>query len=261
MPFSDYTLNVYQGCAFACSYCYVPAMRARRGQIDDKSWGDWVQVKVNAAEVLREQMLHIEPDAKIAIGTATDSWQPVEKRYAIARNCLEQLAWHPNPVSLLTRSPLLLRDIDVLQEIYDVKIGVSLPTFDEGTRRIFEPNAPAIMGRLNLIKELVKAGFRVSLFWCPILYGVNDNREAIREYISKASDLGVHRLIYDTLGYKDFLWNAHLELLQNFRDYAPNQSSSLSNTAITDEINRWADYYSLSVPKKDIGTLPLSISV
>ncbi len=236
-------------------------MRARRGQIDEKPWGDWVQVKLNAAEVLREQLLHIDPGAKIAIGTATDSWQPLEKRYAIARNCLEQIAWHSNPISLLTRSPLLLRDIDVLQDISDVKIGVSLPTFDDGTRRIFEPNAPAIRGRLNLIEALVNAGFHVSLFWCPILYGVNDNKEAIHDYVRRAADLGVTRLIYDTLGYRDFLWNAHLELLNSFQQYSPQSSPSLSNTAIADEINYWADHYSVAVPKKDVGTLALSISV
>src|SRR5690348_2149345 len=85
MEFADYTLNAYLGCAFACSYCYVPAMRARRGQVDDKPWGGWVQVKVNAADVLRRQMLRIPAEARIAIGTATDSWQPLEKKYGIAR--------------------------------------------------------------------------------------------------------------------------------------------------------------------------------
>src|SRR5579859_2773120 len=83
MDFSDYTLNAYQGCAFACSYCYVPAMRARRGQIDERAWGGWVQVKVNAPDVLRRQMLKLQPEERIAIGTATDSWQPLEKRYGI----------------------------------------------------------------------------------------------------------------------------------------------------------------------------------
>src|SRR2546423_12538889 len=106
MPFADYTLNAYQGCAFACSYCYVPVMRARRGQEDEQGWGRWVQVKVNAADILRRQMLNIPMEARIAIGTATDSWQPLDKKYEIARKILQELSYYPNPVSLLTRSPL-----------------------------------------------------------------------------------------------------------------------------------------------------------
>src|SRR5256885_8219473 len=79
MGFSDYTLNAYQGCAFGCSYCYVPVMRQRHKQVDAQAWGDWVQVKVNAPDVLRRQMQRIPMEARIAIGTATDSWQPIEK--------------------------------------------------------------------------------------------------------------------------------------------------------------------------------------
>src|SRR6266849_5119564 len=120
MPFAEYTLNAYLGCAFGCSYCYVPVMRQRRGQFDEMIWGRWVQVKVNAPDVLRRQMLDIPMEARISIGTATDSWQPLEKKYEIARRILEELAWYPNPISLLTRSPLLIRDIDVLTRMPNV---------------------------------------------------------------------------------------------------------------------------------------------
>ncbi|HXG23472.1 MAG TPA: hypothetical protein VNJ09_02870, partial [Chthonomonadales bacterium] len=119
MPFADYTLNAYQGCAFGCSYCYVPVMRRRFRLEDEQKWGGWVQVKINAPEVLRRQMQQVPMEARIAIGTATDSWQPLEKRYGIARRILEELSYYPNPVRIVTRSPLLLRDIDILRRMAD----------------------------------------------------------------------------------------------------------------------------------------------
>jgi DNA repair photolyase len=205
MHFTDYTLNAYQGCAFGCSYCYVPVMRARRGQIDDVNWGTWVQAKVNAPDVLRRQMLRVEPKARISIGTATDSWQPIEKKYEISRRILEELSYYPNPVHVLTRSPLLIRDIDILTRIEKLKVGVSLPSFDEDVRRVFEPDAPTFKGRVHLIKRLVEAGLHVSLFFCPVLYGVMDNAEAIRDYTRRAADLGVRRIVWDTLNYTEML--------------------------------------------------------
>jgi DNA repair photolyase len=244
MPFSDYTLNAYQGCAFGCSYCYVPVMRGRRGQVDEEPWGGWVQVKVNAPEVLKKQMRRLAPEASIAIGTATDSWQPLEKRYGIARRILEEMAERPNPVSLLTRSPLLLRDIDVLKRMPGVKVGVSLPTFDEHARRVFEPMAPAIPGRVHLVRRLVEAGLEVSLFWCPILYGVTDNAEAVEEYLRQAKELGVARVVCDTLNYTEALAGPHMRLVRVYKEGLERPAPRpLARPALAREIEYWADHY------------------
>jgi DNA repair photolyase len=218
MDFSDYTLNAYQGCAFACSYCYVPAMRARRGQVDDHAWGGWVQVKVNAPDVLRRQMLRVEPHEKIAIGTATDSWQPLEKKYRIARAILQELSYYPNAVSLLTRSPLLLRDLDLLRQIERLSVGVSLPTFDDRVRRVFEPFAPAVRGRVRLIEGLVSAGITPSLFWAPMLPGIADNARAVRDYLENAARLGVRRVLCLPFRYTDTLGAPHMRLLKLYRE-------------------------------------------
>jgi DNA repair photolyase len=243
MPFADYTLNAYQGCAFGCSYCYVPVMRWRRGQVDDLKWGGWVWVKMNAAGVLRKQMQSIPLEARIAIGTSTDSWQPIEKRYGITRKILEELSYYPNPVSLLTRSPLLLRDIDILRTMSDVKVGVSVPTFDERVRRIFEPDASAIPGRAHLVRKLVEAGLRVSLFWCPILPGVMDNSESVRDYLRRAAELGVDRVVCDTLGYTERLAEPHKRLLQVYRQGIEFRPQRLAHPALSQEIARWADHF------------------
>lgn len=244
MGFADYTLNAYQGCVFGCSYCYVPVMRARRGQLDETPWGGWVQVKTNAPDVLRRQMLRVDPEARIAIGTATDSWQPLEKRYRISRRILEELACYPNKVNILTRSPLLIRDIDLLTRMERVSVGVSLPTFDEQARRVFEPNASAIPGRVELVRRLVAAGVRVSLFWCPLLYGVSDNEAAVEEYLRQAAELGVVRVICDTLNYTEALARPHMQLLRVYqaRRNAPSPPR-LSRPALSAEIARWSAHY------------------
>jgi DNA repair photolyase len=247
MDFADYTLNAYEGCAFGCSYCYVPVMRQRRKQEDEHPWGGWVRVKVNAPDVLRRQMLRVPPEACIAIGTSTDSWQPLEKKYGIARRILLELSYYPNHVRLLTRSPLLLRDIDLLCKLERVSVGVSLPTFDERARRVFEPHAPAIPGRVHLIRQLVNAGLRVSLFWCPILYGVSDSAEAVHDYIQQASELGVSRIIYGTLNYTEALAKPHMRLLRVYREGADTPPpTGLTKPALLQEIERWARHYGVN---------------
>lgn len=244
MGFTDYTLNAYQGCAFGCSYCYVPMMRRRHKQEEERPWGGWVQVKVNAPDVLRRQMQRIPPGARISIGTATDSWQPLEKKYRIARRILEELSYYPNPVHLLTRSPLLIRDIDVLQRMPNVRVGVSLPTFEERARRVFEPYAPAIAGRERLIQELVAAGLTPTLFWMPILYGVADNAKAVEEYLRRASEMGVRRVLCSGLNYSEFLARPHMQLLRVYRETAAEAlPAPLARPALSAEIARWSERY------------------
>src|SRR5205085_274522 len=207
-------------------------------------WGSWVQVKTNAPDVLRRQMLRVAPEARIAIGTATDSWQPLEKRYQISRRILEELACYPNPVNILTRSPLLIRDTDLLSRMERASVGVSLPTFDEQARRVFEPDAPAIPGRVELVKRLVDARIRVSLFWCPILYGVSDNAAAVEEYLRRAAELGVARVICDTLNYTEALARPHMQLLGVYEAQRENpRQRRLPRPALSSEIARWSAHY------------------
>lgn len=247
MDFADYTLNAYQGCAFGCSYCYVPAMRRKRGQIDEHAWGGWLQVKVNAADVLRRQMLRIEPEARIAIGTATDSWQSLEKKYGIARQVLQELSYYPNPVSVLSRSPLLIRDIDLLQKIENLSVGVSLPTFDERVRRAFEPNAPAIQGRVHLIRKLIEAGLSPTLFCAPLLPGVMDNAESVREYLRNAAEIGVQKVWCSLMHHTEMLAGPHMNLLRVYRTAEGKPSiPTLPRPELAKEVEKWSRHYGIS---------------
>lgn len=251
MGFSEYTLNPYVGCTFGCSFCYVPSLRRFRGQ-EWETWGEWAQAKINAPEVLRRELAKIGPDARILIGTATDAWQPIEKRYGITRALLEEIARHSNPVSLITRSPLLLRDIAILQQMArngGVHVGVSLSMFDDRARKAFEPRAPSVKGREHLVRALVAADIPMSLFWAPLLPGVSDNAEAVEAYLKRAAELGVRRVMCDLLNYRETMGAGYAERLRAYYAACAAEGQPVTGRAVLNrlalarEIRRRADHY------------------
>jgi len=215
--FAEFTLNPYIGCGFGCSYCYVPILRAKRGQEGVDTWGSWVQVKVNAPDVVRREMLDVPRDAHILIGSATDAWQPIEKRYRVSRGVLYELGFYPNSVTILTRSPLLIRDIDLLKRFEQVSVHLSVPTVDDQVRRLFEPHAPAVAGRLELTRRLRKAGIRTTWAWCPFLPGVENTPEQIRQYVQTAAQVGVREIWVGRINYWGFLEERYKALLRRYR--------------------------------------------
>ncbi|HZP83321.1 MAG TPA: radical SAM protein [Chthonomonadaceae bacterium] len=254
MGFTEYTLNPYVGCAFGCSFCYVPSLRKFRGQ-EWETWGEWAQAKINAPEVLRRELAKLPPDARILIGTATDAWQPIEKRYGITRAILEELARHSHPVCIITRSPLLLRDLPILQQIAangGVHVGVSLSTFDDRARKVFEPRAPSVKGREHLLRALAAAEIPRSLFWAPLLPGVSDNAEAVAEYLRRAAELGVRRVMCDLLNYRETMGAGYAERLRAYYAACAAEGRSvtgraaLNRAALARVIRRHADRYGIA---------------
>src|SRR6059058_3701779 len=133
MPFA-WSLNPYMGCAHRCTFCYVRAFERRADRPSDDRYGRAIRIKTNIVEVLRAELAHQRWErAPVAIGAATDPYQPAEGRYRLTRGCLTALAERRNPFSLITRGPMILRDLDVLQEAArsaDVSINFSIPTLD-----------------------------------------------------------------------------------------------------------------------------------
>jgi DNA repair photolyase len=140
----DYCINPYMGCGHGCRYCYASFMKRFTGH--PEPWGEFVDVKVNAPQVLRRQLKRAKPGV-VALSTVTDPYQPVEKRYQITRRCLEVLLEYQFPVTLLTRSPLCLRDMDLFKQFKTIDVGVSITTHDEEIRKIFEGRSPFIASR------------------------------------------------------------------------------------------------------------------
>src|SRR5258705_1808324 len=172
MGFS-WSLNPYMGCAHRCTFCYVRAFEHRADRPADERYGTSIRVKVNVAEVLRRELARRswrhEP---VAIGAATDPYQPAEGRYRLTRACLEALAAAANPFSVITRGPLIVRDVDVLAEAArraEVSVAFSVPTIDQEVWRRTEPGTAPPLQRLRALSKLVDAGIRASVGMAPIL--------------------------------------------------------------------------------------------
>jgi DNA repair photolyase len=167
----SHTLNPYTGCSYACSYCYVrqmPVALFRR-----QEWGTWVDVKQGAAELLRRELGKARRKGPVTIfmSSATDPYQPVEKQAQITRSVLEVLAEEP-PAFLFvqTRSPLVARDLDLLQRLGDrVRVSMTVETDREDMRRLFAPKSPPIAARLKALRQVVAAGVPAQATVAPLL--------------------------------------------------------------------------------------------
>jgi len=193
MPFA-WSLNPYMGCAHRCTFCYVRAFELRADRPADARYGTSIRVKVNVAEMLqRELARRTWAGEPIAIGAATDPYQPAEGRYRLTRACLEVLAAAANPFSLITRGPLIVRDTDVLIEAAkraNVSVTFSVPTLDLEVWRRTEPGTAPPHQRLRALSRLVDAGVRASVGMAPILPGISDRPEQLAEVVRAAREAG-----------------------------------------------------------------------
>jgi DNA repair photolyase len=193
MPF-NWSLNPYMGCVHQCTFCYVRAFELRADRPSDDRYGSSIRVKVNVADVLRRELARPSWQCEsIAIGAATDPYQPAEGRYRLTRSCLQVLADASNPFGLITRGPLIVRDVDVLQEAArraDVGITFSVPTLDEEVWRTTEPGTAPPRQRLRALKTLVDAGIRANVGMAPILPGLSDRPEQLAEVVRAAREAG-----------------------------------------------------------------------
>jgi len=171
-----YTLNAYTGCQHGCSYCYARFMKRVTGH--SEPWGEFVDVKVNAAELLPAELARKKP-GKVWISGVCDPYQPLEARYRLIRQCLRILVAHGWPLVIQTRSPLVTRDIDILRGAPGVEVGLSVTTADDAVRKLFEPNAPSIGARLRALQELHDAGIRTYAMVAPLLPGAEGLAELL----------------------------------------------------------------------------------
>jgi DNA repair photolyase len=183
IPGMDYCINPYVGCVHACKYCYATFMKRFTGHIEP--WGSFADVKINAPEILRRQLKRAKR-GKVMLSSVTDPYQPVEAKYRIARKCLEVLALYQFPVDILTKSPLVVRDIDIISDLKDAEVGLTITTDDDRIRKIFEPAAPSIPARIEALKKLHKAGIHTYVFIGPILpMNPESLARQIKPYVSR----------------------------------------------------------------------------
>ena len=193
MPF-EWSLNPYTGCAHRCTFCYVRTFEQRADRPSDDRYGRSIRVKVNVADVLaRELGRRSWRRETVAIGAATDPYQPAEGRYRLTRACIEVLGRFATPFSLITRGPMIVRDVDVLQEAArraEVSVTFSVPTVDHEVWRKTEPGTAPPRQRLRALKELVDAGVKAGVGMAPILPGLSDRPEQLAEVVQAAREAG-----------------------------------------------------------------------
>lgn len=165
----EYVINPYLGCAHGCSYCYAVFMRRHSHGHQDAPWGSFVEVKADLPDVLAAELRRRrKPPASVMLSSVCDPYQPCEERRRITRRCIELLATHGWQVEILTRSPLVLRDIELLRDI-KATVGFSIPTENDRIREITEPRAPSIPARLAALAQLHDAGIDTWAFLSPLL--------------------------------------------------------------------------------------------
>lgn len=164
----DYALNPYVGCQFGCVYCYARFMKRFTGH--SETWGEFVDVKINAPRLLAKEVQR-KKKGRVWISGVCDPYQPIERDYALTRECLGILIKNDWPVTIQTKSPLVRRDLDLLKDRPGVEVGLSITTADEQVRKIFEPKATPIEERVGALAALHAGGVRTFAMIAPLLPG------------------------------------------------------------------------------------------
>lgn len=162
----DYVINCYRGCSFGCSHCYASFMKKFTGH--KEKWGDFVDVKINAVELIKKEIKKTNKGS-VFLSSVTDPYVPVEARFRLTRGVLECLIDADFEVTILTRSPLVTRDVDIFKRLKNVRVGLSIPTDREDIRKIFEPNATPISARIRALEKLKQEGIKTYCFIAPLL--------------------------------------------------------------------------------------------
>jgi len=167
----DYAINPYVGCQHACNYCYARFMKRFTGHREP--WGGFVDVKTNAADLLKMEIAR-KKKGTVWVSGVCDPYQPLEEKYELTRRCLDILVRNRWPVVIQTRSPLVYRDVDILKRAEHLDVGLSITTASDEIRAIFEPHAPPIEKRLQAVESLHRSGIRTYVMVAPILPGAEN---------------------------------------------------------------------------------------
>jgi DNA repair photolyase len=226
MPFT-WTINPYRGCEFGCRYCYARYTHEFMEMRDGMDFEQKIYVKQHAAELLRHELHKVKSDEAIALGTATDPYQPAERRYEITRGILEEFTRHRGfELGIVTKSNLVTRDLDLLGEVAKhnkLSVHVTITTLNTDLARILEPRAPRPDLRLDAVRTLSAAGVRVGLSCSPVVPGITDSPADLEALVRAASEAGADYVFANPLFLKPCSAAIFLPFLEtNFPHLAEN---------------------------------------
>ncbi|HHW42523.1 MAG TPA: radical SAM protein [Desulfotomaculum sp.] len=200
IPGYRYCLNPYVGCSHWCRYCYADTVLRFSGH--SGKWGEFVAAKVNFPEVLRRELKRKRSlSGRIIFGTVTDAYQPAEAEFGLTRSSLEIFAeeWTNAEIDLLTKSDLVVRDVDILKKLKNCSVGFTVTTSDDKIASVLEPGAAPPSARLRAAQRLAGEGLYVWAFIAPVLPGVSDAPGVLGELISGLRGAGVKEVYLDSL--------------------------------------------------------------
>lgn len=206
-----WTVNCYAGCQHGCCYCY--ARFATRFSHPREPWGSFVDVKVNAAEVLAREVER-KRIGEVFMSSVCDGWQPLEATYGLTRQCLEILLLQGFPVTILTKSALARRDLDLIVGKDNVELGATVTTIDEDLRGLIEPRSSMPAERLILLEEAKRRGIRTYLFLGPLMPYLSDREESLTRLLTLVKDVGADYFYVDRLNPRYGVWSSLKMMLQ-----------------------------------------------
>ena len=193
MPFT-WTINPYRGCEFACKYCYARYTHEFMELRDGVDFEQKIFVKQHAADLLRQELRQVKPGEEIAIGTATDPYQPAERRFEVTRAILEEFARHRGlEIGIVTKSNLVLRDIELFQQIAKANrlfVNITITTLNVDLARMLEPRAPRPDMRLEAVEKLNEAGIATGVICAPVLPGITDSPRDLEALVKATAQAG-----------------------------------------------------------------------
>jgi DNA repair photolyase len=235
MPFT-WTINPYRGCEFACKYCYARYTHEFMELRDGVDFERKIYVKQQAAWLLRRDLRRVKRGESIAIGTATDPFQPAERKYGATRAILEELALHAgHDIGLVTKSNLILRDVDVLKRIAeqnDLQLNITVTTVKTDLARILEPRAPRPDLRLDAVRKLTAAGLDAGVICAPVLPGITDSPADLDALVRATAEAGGQHIYANPLFLKPCSAAIFLPFLEkNFPDLVEDYRRRYSDRA------------------------------
>jgi DNA repair photolyase len=229
IPSADYVINPYVGCSHSCFYCYARFMKRFTGHNED--WGDFLDIKINSPDLI-PKIKGKKPSKykgkKILLSSVTDPYIPIEREYKITKRILERLIPHQPDLNILTKSDLVLRDLDLIKQFKNKEIGFSFSSLEEGVRMVVEPGASSIENRLNALKRVHEKGIHCYIFISPIIPFITDWRELIHKTIDIADyfmfeNLNITGSVWGSV--KKWLEAIKPDLLEDYRNiYFENNS-------------------------------------
>jgi len=228
MPFT-WTINPYRGCEFGCQYCYARYTHEFMELRDGREFEQKIYVKQHTAELLRHDLKRVKPGEGIALGTATDPYQPAERRYEVTRGILEEFSRHRGfELGIVTKSNLIVRDVDLLRAVSQnntLSIHITITTLDVELARILEPRAPRPDLRMDAVRQLSEAGINVGVSCSPVLPGITDPPADLEAVVRAAAAAGARHIFAGPLFLKPcsaavflpFLEQNFPQLVENYR--------------------------------------------